>query len=179
MSMCRRSGRAVLACRLLGASSLVIATACGSEPDHYPGFETGPLMRPGDDCSRCHSAGSAYPKAPHWSVAGTVYATPSAAATDGLEGVRVAILGEGGSTLETLSTNAVGNFYTATAFEPGFRVAIEYQGERVEMPCAPPAGNCGACHSQPPIGGPLGRIAVPQGLPARTGTFDCTSWSRK
>lgn len=153
--------------------------ACGSDGSGGPGFATGPLMRPGDDCLRCHSAGSDYPEAKHWSVAGTVYPSPSADAAAGLEGARVLVTSADGMLLESLTTNAVGNFYSEAALPAGFRVAVEYQGARVEMPCPPPAGNCGACHSIPPIGGPSGRIAVGQGLPPSTGTFDCSSWLRK
>jgi hypothetical protein len=164
---------------LLGAMSLLGPLSCGSDAKDDPGFATGPLMRPGDDCLRCHAAGSDYPKAKHWSLAGTVYPTPGADASSGVEGAHVLVSAPDGSLLETLTTNAVGNFYTATALPTGYRVAVEYEGQRADMPCPPPAGNCGACHSVPPIGAAPGRIAVAQGLPTLLGTFDCTSWSRR
>lgn len=154
------------------------AASCGNDGTEGVGFATGPLMKPGEDCSRCHAAGSDYPQAKHWSLAGTVYPAPSAETSSGVPGALVLVSAADGALLETLTTNAVGNFYTASTFPSGFRVAVEYAGERIEMPCPPPAGNCGACHSLPPIGGALGRIAVSQGLPAIDGVFDCKTWSR-
>lgn len=154
------------------------ASSCGIDATEGVGFATGPLMKPGEDCLRCHAAGSNYPQAKHWSLAGTVYPTPSAEVSSGVAGAHVLVSAADGTLLETLTTNAVGNFYTANAFPSSYRIAVEYEGQRVEMPCPPPAGNCGACHSLPPIGGAPGRIAVAQGLPAMDGIFDCTSWSR-
>jgi hypothetical protein len=46
------------------------------------------------------------------------------------------------------------------------------------MPCPPPAGNCGACHSVPPIGAAPGRIFVPQGRDPNMPGFDCETWMR-
>ncbi|HET9930380.1 MAG TPA: carboxypeptidase-like regulatory domain-containing protein [Polyangiaceae bacterium] len=168
-------GRAAL---LAAAAGLCLATtSCGSDGDGV-GFETGPLMRPGDDCSRCHAEGSPYPSAPRWSLAGTVFPKPDSPANEGVAGVTVTVTDDAGALVTTLISNEVGNFYTAAPLPKPFRVALEYQGKRIEMPCPPPAGNCGACHSLPPIGGPLGRIAVPQGLTNLTGDFDCATWSR-
>jgi hypothetical protein len=171
--------RARRTAHVAGATALLGVLSCGSEPEAEFGFATGPSMLPGDDCLRCHSAGSAYPTAPHWSLAGTVFPTPDAAATAGVHGVEVVVATEAGAVLETLTTNAVGNFYSNTPLPEGFRVSLRYQGASIEMPCPPPAGNCGACHSLPPIGGPPGRISIPQGAPPTTGTFDCETWSRK
>jgi hypothetical protein len=161
------------------ATLLLGLTSCGSEEASEFDFETGPTMLPGDDCLRCHSQGSAYPTAPHWSLAGTVYPSPDAPATTGVNGAEVVITSEDGEMVELLVTNSAGNFYSNTPLPAGFRVAVRHQGASVEMPCPPPAGNCGACHSLPPIGGPSGRIAVPQGAPAAVGTFDCTTWTRR
>jgi hypothetical protein len=81
-----------------------------------------------------------------------------------------------GQLLEKLTTNAAGNFYTATPFPPGFRVALQYEGESIAMPCPPPAGLCNACHNDPPIGQALGRIYIPQGAPAVRAPLDCSTF---
>ena len=144
---------------------LLIGTlACASEVADDPfGFATGPLMKPGDNCLRCHrSERSDYPSAPPWTAAGTVFPGPDSPASDGVPGVRVLLQDAQGDLLEQLTTNEVGNFYTGRPLPAGFRVALEYEDARIEMPCAPPAGNCGACHANPPVGGTRGRIFLPQ-----------------
>jgi hypothetical protein len=163
----------------LGSVVLAMATlGCGG-PEPLPfGFETGAAMKPGEDCSRCHWAGSDYPTAPRFTAAGTVFPAPDAPATSGVSGVSVELSEPGGSVLLTLVTNSVGNFYTTTSLPDGFRVALVHGGQRVEMPCPPPAGNCGACHSLPPIGETQGRIFVPGGATLREPPLDCESWTR-
>lgn len=147
-----------LSCVLFGAW---ISTGCASEEG--PGFKTGPTMRPGDNCRRCHgSVNSDYPDAPDWTAAGTVYPGPDSPASDGVPFVRVLITDADGGMIESLLTNSVGNFFTDTPLPEGFRVALEYEGERIDMPCAPPSGGCAACHTQPPIGNAPGRLYLPQ-----------------
>ncbi|HET9960417.1 MAG TPA: carboxypeptidase-like regulatory domain-containing protein [Polyangiaceae bacterium] len=164
--------------RLRISAFCLFALGCGSEA-HSGEFETGPLMKPGDDCLRCHSHGSAYPQAQPWSLAGTVFPRPNAAADEGVPGVRLTVTDDEGNLVTSLTSNSVGNFYTPVTLPQPFRVALEYEGRSVEMPCPPPAGNCGACHSLPPIGGPLGRVSIAQGLPELEGSFNCVQWRRE
>jgi hypothetical protein len=141
------------------------------------GFATGPLMRPGEDCDFCHRPGSQYETAPHWSLAGTVYPRADSAANAGLAGVKVVVSAEGGGEVLTLTTNAAGNFYTDAQLPKPYWVALEYQGERIEMPCPPPSGGCAKCHRRPPNGFAPGRLFIPQGRagePPRP--FDCDAW---
>lgn len=147
------------------ASGCALALAgCGAEPE---GEQTGPLMRPGQDCLSCHSEGAGR-GAPIWSAGGTVYAKADAQADEGVQGVDVLLSAPDGSLIEKLVTNKVGNFYTRTLLPPGFKVGLEYQGQRIAMPCPPPAGLCNFCHSDPPRGAAPGRMYVPQGAdPAR------------
>jgi hypothetical protein len=93
-------------------------------------------------------------------------------------GVSVLISSPEGELLEELLTNSAGNFYTARSLPEGFRVALEHEGARIEMPCPPPAGNCGACHSLPPIGQTAGRIYVPGGGTLDPRPLDCETWTR-
>jgi hypothetical protein len=120
-------------------------------------------MRPGDNCLRCHrEERTDYPEAPVWSAAGTVFPGPDSPPGDGVPGVEVHLLEADGGELLVLTTNGAGNFYTARALPDGFRVALVYEGERIEMPCNPPSGGCAACHNAPPIGGAPGRLFIPQ-----------------
>lgn len=142
----------------------LLLAACGSDggasTDTSATEATGPTMRPGENCLRCHSPGTKE-RAPPWSAAGTIFTRREADRVEGVEGVTVSITGAGGERVE-LTTNAVGNFYTRTPLTKPYRVAIEYQGRRKEMPIEAPAGSCNACHSWPdPTGGAPGRIYVP------------------
>jgi hypothetical protein len=148
--------------------------ACGTEAE--PGEYTGPLMRPGQDCLSCHSADSGR-GAPTWSAGGTVYAKADAKADEGVEGVDVILSDADGKLIEKLVTNSVGNFYTPTPLPRGFKVALEYQGQRIEMPCPPPAGLCNLCHSDPPTGAAPGRIYVPQGADPGRPAFNCSGFN--
>jgi hypothetical protein len=157
-----------------------VACSAGSsgdtESDSEFGFETGALMRPGEDCDFCHRAGSQYATAPRWSLAGTVYPRADSAAGEGIAGVKVSITDEAGQELLSLTTNAAGNFYTAAPLPDRYLVALEYQGQRIEMPCAPPSGGCAKCHRRPPNGFAPGRLFVPQGQTAEARPFDCKAW---
>lgn len=84
-------------------------------------------------------------------------ADPSA----GVSGAIIKLTDKTGRTVE-LETNSAGNFYTREALTPPFKVALEYDGRRAEMPIEAPAGSCNACHSHPdPSGGTKGRIRIP------------------
>jgi hypothetical protein len=164
-----------IALAALLASALI---GCGSSEEQASsggfGFATGPLMRPGDNCLRCHrDERTDYPSAPVWTAAGTVFPGPDSPVSDGVSGVTVLLMDEGGQTVESLVTNAAGNFYTAAPLPAGFRVALEYEGEQIEMPCAPPSGGCAACHNQPAIGGAPGRLFLPQAPEADAIASEC------
>jgi hypothetical protein len=151
---------------------------CGEPADEGFGFMTGSTMQPGDDCLRCHSSRSDYPTAPDFSAAGTVFPSVDAAVTSGVPGVGVELLAPDGALLARLETNSVGNFYTTMPLPDGFRVRLDHAGEQLEMPCPPPAGNCGACHSLPPLGEARGRIFVPGGGMLGEPQLDCDTWTR-
>jgi hypothetical protein len=123
-------------------------------------FAVGPTMFPGDNCRACHKPDSAYPDAPVWTVAGTVFDGPEG--TMGQAGVVVRVLGADGEVTE-LTTNAVGNFYTPKEIAVPYRVEVERDGRVAAMPMSPPAGGCNACHGSEPIGGAPGALWVPDG----------------
>lgn len=149
--------------------------ACGST-DEAAGEYTGPLMRPGEDCLSCHGEGAGR-GAPVRSAAGTVYARADAEAHEGVAGADVLLSDAEGALITKLTTNSVGNFYTAAPLPPGFRVAVEYERERVEVPYSPPAGLCNFCHGDPPAGRAPGRIHVPQGADPGRPPFDCNGFN--
>jgi hypothetical protein len=88
---------------------------------------TGPLMRPGQDCLACHQGGLA----PRYTVAGT---WPAAGASVELRDAQ--------NRLVTLTTNEVGNFYTAEAL--AFPLTATVDGSLMEDPV--PHGDCNRCH---------------------------------
>jgi hypothetical protein len=127
-------------------------STCSTQP--------GPLMRPGWNCLSCHrSGGQAGEKL--WSAGGTVYESADADPCDGSPDVDVVFFDPSGAEIERVTTNAAGNFFTATPLPEDFRVGVERDGRMAMMPIPPPAGSCNACHSDPPVGEALGRIHAP------------------
>lgn len=134
--------------------------ACGSDGEALRDPTVpGPLMMPGDNCLRCHNPISDT-GAPPWSAGGTVFPSTDSALEDGVQGAVIEITDAQGKVVR-LTTNEVGNFYTAEALEAPLRVALEHGGKRIEMPVDAPAGSCNACHSIPPVGNAPGRIRLP------------------
>ena len=123
--------------------------------------QTGPNMRSGENCLSCHRAGGLASSKP-WSAAGTVFRAADSPVDDGAYGATITITDNAGKAV-TLTSNAVGNFYTLEPLEKPLRMAIEYEGRRAEMPIPLDAqGACNGCHSHPdPIGGAKGRIRIP------------------
>ncbi len=128
--------------------------------------ENGPLMRPGEDCLRCHggspygSQGQEVHHATPWSLAGTVYSEVNANANAGIEGVDVQVTDANGFAF-TLHTNLVGNFYSAETVTFPVRVCVSRAGSARCMESPSPNGACNYCHALPPKGDADGRIAAP------------------
>ncbi|BDG10004.1 hypothetical protein [Anaeromyxobacter paludicola] len=127
--------------------------------------ENGPTMRPGEDCLRCHggspaSGGGEEERATPWSLAGTVYAAPGADASAGIEGAAVQVTDANGFAF-TLTSNLVGNFYSAETVAFPIRVCVARGGAVRCMESPSPHGACNACHALPPQGNAEGRIAAP------------------
>ena len=142
---------------LLAASGLALVLACGVPGD-------GPTMRPGEDCLACHNGNQAR----EWSVAGTVYSDPNAPQGDGEEGAQVIVTDANGRVL-TITTNSVGNFYTAEALAAPLHVQVQRGSFKMVMRNATTSGGCNSCHMQPPQAGAPGRLFVPyQALSSRT-----------
>lgn len=124
---------------------LALLTACGGGEDHE-----GATMRPGENClaSGCHSG--------QFSVAGTVFATPNATASEGLANVTVLVTDANG-VVDTLTSNAAGNFYSRAALALPLRsVAVVRDGVRTPM-AGRPDGACASCHA---LGSATGAVAA-------------------
>ena len=81
-------------------------------------------MRPGEDCLGCHAERG---DAPAGTAAGTRYASSSAEAGAGVEGLSVRIVDSRGADF-TVRTNAAGNFYTAKPLTFPLYVAVVRDG---------------------------------------------------
>jgi hypothetical protein len=133
-------GMALFACASDGGSSTSGVSAV--DPN-----TPGPLMRPGQNCLRCHGPNREAASKP-WSAGGTVYPSPDSPVDKGMAGVSVLLVDAAGKRV-TLTTNAVGNFYTAEPLKGPINVTLEKDGKVKKMPRGAPAGSCGACHSYP------------------------------
>ena len=114
--------------RTLLLLSLVSLVGCGDG--------NGPTMRPGENCKGCHSG---------FTVAGTVFPSAQAQASEGVEGVTVSIADSTPKTL-TLTSNSVGNFYSETAVSWPATITLSLGIRTATMPNAPD-GACASCHT--------------------------------
>ncbi|MEW6431229.1 MAG: hypothetical protein AB1730_06935 [Myxococcota bacterium] len=154
--------------RFAVASFAVLLSACGAAPQECtvtnafalsPGEATGPLMRPGNNCLRCHAAGGEAARKP-FSVGGTVFPSGDAGLCDGVEGVTIRVTDTNGKSV-TLVSNAVGNFWSAEPLEPPLSISAERDGRVLAMPVTTPTGGCALCHSWPDPVSATGRIRAP------------------
>lgn len=155
--------RPLLTALLIACSLPLSITACdGAAPDQadtYDPAATGPLMRPGENCLRCHEPGFG-DDAPTWSFGGTVYsfADEEDRINGGLEGAVLTVTDAEGTEV-SVTSNERGNFHYPEGLVAPFLVKLEYDGMVTEPAYPMPAGSCNACHSHPsPVGGAPGRI---------------------
>lgn len=111
---------------------------CESEEDE----EGSPTMRPGEACLSCHGEGG--PAGHDLTVAGTLFTDGTG--SQGLEGSTIRLYDDNGALLIELTTNSVGNFYTA---EPvTFPASVEVDcGATATMGSPAGSGNCNSCHN--------------------------------
>jgi hypothetical protein len=124
------------------------------------GEATGPLMRPGNNCLRCHSASGEAATKP-FSVGGTVFPRADSELCDGVEGITIRVTDVTGKRIAVVS-NQAGNFWSAEPLSPPLSMEAEFAGRVVTMPVTAPTGGCALCHSWPdPASGAAGRIRAP------------------
>lgn len=160
----------------LASFFLVLATACGgSKVDPVAAnagagcetataslLEENETMLPGRACNNCHKAGGQADESDvRWTVAGTVFGSMTAMCnTGGVSGAKVDILTMDGTVQFSLTTNAVGNFYTTQAVKLPLRAKVTKNGKTQEMFGMPTTGNCASCHQVPGSQGTSGRIFI-------------------
>lgn len=118
----------------------------------------GATMLPGRACMNCHKAGGQ--AAEHvFTVAGTVFSSATGNCNSGgVAGATVEILKADGSVQLTLTTNAVGNFYSHDPVMLPLKARVK-QGAKVQEMSNPMSnGNCAQCHAKPGLSGAAGRI---------------------
>jgi hypothetical protein len=123
-----------------------------------PGVRPGPLHRPGQPCLVCHDGAVLNPGA--FSVAGTIYETPSSSV--GLEGVQVVLTDSTGSSPMPLpTTNAAGNFYiTPDQWNPVFPLSTISIGFARMWSDIGRNGACASCHVNPAGPASPGQVCI-------------------
>lgn len=124
------------------------------------GEDTGPTMRPGENCISCHSSGGEADDH-RFTAAGTVFPTAGSKKSEGIEGAIVRLRGADGGTIE-LRTNSVGNFFTKKRLAADPQPEVVFEGRVAQMGTVAGAnGACNNCHTQPPRNAAPGRVYVP------------------
>lgn len=121
----------------------------------------GAQMLPGADCLNCHSTSAAKEEeeeeeAPPFTLAGTVFT--DATGLDGLDGATVEVTDAEG-TVVTMTSNAVGNFYSTDAVVLPFTATVSVGDAVVEMTTHADAGGCNSCHACTGVAG--GKLVGP------------------
>lgn len=157
------------------ATNTAVPQACSTTneqcgPNTCAAGQGSPTMLPGANCMSCHSPGNLddltastggaqarqSQAAGFWSptartplenlfftVAGTAFTDLEG--TGPLSGATITVIDSTGKTV-TLTTNAVGNFYTAVAVTPPLTAEISYNGNSRKMAHQVDTGACNSCH---------------------------------
>jgi hypothetical protein len=155
---------------LLWAALVATAGSCDPVGDEEraalgpetPGVHPGPLHRPGQPCLVCHDG--AFGDPPQFTVAGTIYATPSSPV--GLEGATVRLVDSSGGAFTTQATNPAGNFYvTPDEWNPvfplsGISVTSTSAGFAIMQSDIGRDGACASCHVNPAGPASPGRVCI-------------------
>jgi hypothetical protein len=144
-----------------GVDPVAANAVAGCEAASAASLMTGATMLPGRACQNCHKTGGQAAERV-FTVAGTVFAGfGDACDKGGVSGATVEILNASGSVQLTLTTNAVGNFYSESAVTLPLRARVKLAGKTTqEMSTPQQSGNCASCHAKPGISGAPGRIFI-------------------
>jgi len=118
-------------------------------------------MRPGSDCSDCHSKLGG----PIYGIQGTVYENYNEwDECFGVPQATVEVIGANGNTV-VMNSNSAGNFYASrsksNALAMPFTARVHYNGQVIEKQNPQSSLNCAACHTEWGDGGASGRIVIP------------------
>jgi hypothetical protein len=141
----------------VGACDPVVDDAIAALGPENPLVRRGPEHRPGQPCLLCHDGALGDP--PAFSVAGTIYETPSS--TVGVQGATITLVDSSGSRRPyvTQPTNDAGNFYvTPSEWTPTFpittiAVTSAKAGFATMKSSIGRSASCATCHF-PPNGPP-------------------------
>ena len=115
----------------------------------------GASMRPGNDCTSCHS----------FKIAGTIYPTlnePNNCNGTSANGLKVVITGADGATLTLTPNSTSGNFYSNTTVKTPYSAKITNSaGGSRTMDMKQSMGACNFCHGPTGANGAPGRIIAP------------------
>ncbi|GAN35049.1 MAG: unknown heme protein [Candidatus Brocadia sinica] len=107
----------------------------------------------GKDCltSGCHASGGWK----RFSLGGTIYTDSDG--TDARAGAHINVMDANGI-IVTLTSDQLGNFYSAQSMTAPFLISVSYRGRMVKMPGAASGGGCNAdgCH----VVGLAGRVSI-------------------
>lgn len=143
-----------------GVDPVAANAVAGCEAASATALTPGATMLPGRACINCHKTGGQAAER-IFSVAGTVYAGFGDACDKGIAGATVEILNASGTVQLTLTTNAVGNFYSESPITLPLRARVKAAGKTTqEMSTPQQSGNCASCHAKPGISGAPGRIFI-------------------
>jgi hypothetical protein len=133
-----------------GADAGTVPAVCTS---HQQAKGTGPRMRPGDDCTRCHG----------FVISGTVFPTAhEPSGCYGSAGVQVLIT-DSNNMLFSFTANAAGSFFGDPFPRPAYplHVKVVQGGKERQMLTPAPRGDCNTCHTQYGANAAPGRIMAP------------------
>ncbi len=142
--------------RAMIVAALLFPAACG---------DNNGLMKPGQNCMRCHDGGGP----PAWTIAGTVYSCGDASSSAGVEGATIVITDASGNEVTRLTSNAAGNFYTDIPFAGEIQARVFLNGVSRWMTLGQSSGACNSCHAVPGQNGAPGRIYADSALCSVTG----------
>jgi hypothetical protein len=121
-------------------------------------------MNPGQACVACHQR---MPRAPRFSVAGTVFRTAHepddcvGGAGAETEQVTVELTDAMGRVFRLVPKVGSGNFFLEAAVATPYRARVLFQGRSIAMSAPQTSGDCNSCHTQSGAMGAPGRIILP------------------
>jgi hypothetical protein len=155
----------------------LLLSSCGNQSgtlpegdpfDQIAGQSGLPTMSPGSSCLVCHVNNGLATDRP-WSVAGTVFGSPSSGLDGGVSGASILLTDSHGKQI-TLISNVAGNFYTGESFANLVDVEVQLGNQRLTMTLADGGvslatiSDCNRCHQlsgSPGASGPLGVAGAP------------------
>lgn len=146
-----------------GGGDMASAVVCTSMTRWTPAAGSGPQMRPGGACISCHQT---RPRAPKFTIAGTVYATlhePDDCNGGTATAVPVTVeITDANNKVTTLTASPTsGNFSSLTAIPLPYTAVVKHGGRTRAMKGRQMSGDCNSCHTEQGANGAPGRIQLP------------------